>query len=517
MARQLPIAFIATLAAVVFVSACSKRNSEEVKAALDSTRAAEVSGDRAAMARGLLIVQRAGVLLPEERTKLEKLQSVLNAPDSAAAAVTAGNRKAVIEIFERVQNLGLSLGPGERILVSQASAGLAIEPDLDLAREKSDIDQTYLGLKRMENVSFLSPVEKSELAKSSQALQDLQALRNDQANHDHEAVVLDADRILSTFPKNVEARRAFRESGLIFSYLEQAVQELKAISLSTKKVTALTSSLSDQLGSMNGNPSQTEAIIKLVDGLIGFSAEEMEPIRAGLLTLTKTRAVVANFDHQVAMLADADKFLASALQLDPQYSESLAMKNMVTSLQNFMLGVLAEKLTAADATACSAAESEAVDMFNSVNWRLKLDSNTLSPWDLYVEHSGGIKFPQLERAFDNALSDNDQWVATLRRLRNSGNGEYVDAAGQFIQQTPAIIRGLISPSGTWANYSAAIRTAQSQELDLTSKITAAKSEFSTEFERASINTAALEQFDYLKRPERTKPILQKRKELLTAI
>jgi len=53
-------------------------------------------------------------------------------------------------------------------------------------------------------------------------------LRLAQADHDHERVILVASSLLDVFPKHSEARRAFRESGLVFHYLQEAIDAIRS-------------------------------------------------------------------------------------------------------------------------------------------------------------------------------------------------------------------------------------------------------------------------------------------------
>ena len=103
-----------------------------------------------------------------------------------------------------------------------------IKAKLDLARVKVDLDQMYLRLSQLKSISPASDEFNQEFEKVQTAIPLLQKIRLAKADHDHEEVVNDSAQFLELLRDQPEARQALKESGLIFSYLQELIRLVDA-------------------------------------------------------------------------------------------------------------------------------------------------------------------------------------------------------------------------------------------------------------------------------------------------
>jgi len=102
-------------------------------------------------------------------------------------------------------------------------------PQLQLAQKKSDLDGIYLALSNIKIIVGTSEKIDSSLSKVERTIELNQKIAEYQATHDHEMVVQYADMLLDLFPNHVPAKRALKESGLIFFYLQDAQRSVENI------------------------------------------------------------------------------------------------------------------------------------------------------------------------------------------------------------------------------------------------------------------------------------------------
>jgi len=499
------------------VTACNKRNSTEVKTAIGAAAVAESAGDRAAMQKALESIP-ADVRTPEELQKLEQLKaakvamahitaaeaigdraalqkalesipanlrtrdevqkiaqlgSVATAASEIIVTKKAGDRAALKKAVESVKRLRLPVSSDEESDLTLAAAGIAFESELELARQKSDIDGLFLALTKLERASFLAPSEAELLGKCRQTLQELQTMRGHQAKHDHESVVQSADVILSAFPDNVEARKAFSESGLIFAYLESATQALSGITGGAK----------------------SDAIVAAV------KAED-------------------DIGNKIAKLAEADKHLAEALKLDPQYAHSLAMQGAVQATQNVIAGLMAERVVKNAGKIMETSEEMAITVFNQVNDETRMSlqlASRYSPargyWEIY-NNRYREKLDEAAKVCRQALGNQAEQVALLKALKNQENADLVDQAVRIVENADVVMNGYIMPSGTWSEYSNTINRSQALMKDVTSKFLSAYTGYQPVATRGLETMTTIFTIQYFRDADRTKPILKKRQELL---
>lgn len=99
---------------------------------------------------------------------------------------------------------------------------------LELSTQKSDLDAMFLALKELQALGNNSPKISEQLTRVQTAIPLLQKIRLFQSEHNHEEVVKAAGKFLEYFPDHPEARRALKESGLIFAYLQEGLNSLSS-------------------------------------------------------------------------------------------------------------------------------------------------------------------------------------------------------------------------------------------------------------------------------------------------
>jgi hypothetical protein len=437
----------------------------DINAAIVAITAAEAVGDRAAMQKFLEKIPEK-LRSKDEIQRFAQLVAVELAQSQIAAAKKQGDRRGLKKVVESVKRLRLPVTLDEDADLALAVAGVALESELELARQKSDVDGLFLVLGKIERSSFLSPEEAELRAKCGQALQEIQALRSHLANHDHEAVVQSADRILELFPNNVEARKALSESGLIFAYLEGATEALS--------------------------------------GIIGAGNAD-----AGVAA-TKTKE---NLPEKISKLAAADKYLSEALKLDPQYTHSIAIQASVNAAQAVLAVALADALVPVASTVMDQAETISVKTFNFVNTLGRSPTYPKSYWEIYNEKfkeiSGGLLKKQRE-----LIAAQANQIAILKQLRNRDNADFVDQTVRLLESAEKVVTGFLEPNGKWSDYSAAITSSQALMKEVRFKYTASQKTFETVAAKSVDSLRAVFTIPYFRDASRTKPILQKRNELI---
>ena len=109
---------------------------------------------------------------------------------------------------------------------SSDPAYIEASAEYKLAKQKSDLDGIFISLTKLESMDELSIEQREEFTNLSTAMDLLEKVRRNNADHDHESVVLNAAQFLKLYPRNSEVRKLFTESGNIFNALEKAQSSL---------------------------------------------------------------------------------------------------------------------------------------------------------------------------------------------------------------------------------------------------------------------------------------------------
>jgi len=180
----------------------------------------------------------------------------------------------------------------------------AVKAQLELARAKSSLDEMFLALKALQALGDKSETTASEVDNARTGVELLQKTRIAKGEHRHEDVVQHAAEVLELFPTHPEARKEMKESGLIFRYLQLALEHENAC----------------------------------------FVGDQTGGVQLVKLTKEKSEKEGTDFTTIAFNLKKANDFVDEAIKLDAQYDAALGLKHSVRQMQNTMGYLIAQSI-----------------------------------------------------------------------------------------------------------------------------------------------------------------------------
>jgi len=277
---------------------------------------------------------------------------------------------------------------------------------LDLARQKGDLDQMYLALRELKTLGEDSEEILQELSKAEKGLEIIQQLRLYKSEHEHENVVISAGEFLEIFPDHPEARRALKESGLIFSYLKTAKLALQSCF-------------------HQKNEDQPQLIEVQTDSTSSI-----------------------DFSTIFYNIEKAEKAINEAKKLDLQFEHVLAMEKMITDTKNTLLLVISLSIVQ---TAAVQAD-DFIHIFNMVYhvMSLRVEYSLESPSETWNEVEPLVK--GVKEASQFALDDMNKKSSYLTTYESGEALEFILTAREINIQTSELIDAITSPTGSMIDY-----------------------------------------------------------------
>jgi hypothetical protein len=204
-----------------------------------------------------------------------------------------------------LSSLLVIIGCGREDKEKQRAIAVA-KAQLELARTKGSLEETFLALKTIETLGGVGDYTTNEIENTKRAIGLLNTLRIAKGEHRHEDVVHVASDLLELFPDNTEARKDLKESGLILNYLESAINFRKKCFESDAK------------GGVT---------------LVKEKTEEKDKAKWDL------DAIAFN-------LKNSREQVEEALKLDPQYVEAVSIKQSIRQMQNTVGMLIANSIFA---------------------------------------------------------------------------------------------------------------------------------------------------------------------------
>jgi hypothetical protein len=158
------------------------------------------------------------------------------------------------------------------------------------------------------------PTLSTDFAKIDAALKLEQQMKDEGADHDHEAAVKSAAAILDLFPNHTTARAVLKESGLIYRSLQAAVTAMRDC--------------------FNGADSDGKPTLISVTMLMPTKRPDT---KHKLGTEDTTSSIVRpDFPKIAYHLGKATEAVDRAVQLDPQFERAIAAKKLGENVQAFV-------------------------------------------------------------------------------------------------------------------------------------------------------------------------------------
>ena len=340
---------------------------------------------------------------------------------------------------------------------------------LDLATQKSDLDEMFLAIRTLDAHGAADSTQKQELEKLQQAIGHRENMRRHRSNHDHEQVVNEADALLDLYPNNDEGRRAFKESGLIFGFLEDAVNSME------------------------------QCVRRDEEG-------------GSLLVVTQAEDGTSETDFGgiVHHLSEAQRAVDSALSLDPLFDKALALRATLSGVREtlgYMIGIQLVSLSATVGDGYT-------EVFTSIYSSMQDSLGSLSPsevWELYEP-----LITELESATESATQMMDEYSSFLSKCEVDGSEEFVSTARATAALALSLKNAVANPTGSMIDYRNSVMGYHGRLGETVRGLRPAMptdGAITDAIERFATFLSGWSPFDS---PDTTKPILEDRKELVAA-
>jgi hypothetical protein len=186
---------------------------------------------------------------------------------------------------------------------SQAELDATI--DLDLAVKKSDIEGIYKSASKLKAIGASPSKYESELEKSSNVINEFNDMEAALSDHNHEKVLVLADVVLNSYPKNPKATKYFRESGLLFKNLFSAKALVSGIYDSEKdefqKVKNENGDENIDIGKIAKDLSDARELLKRARALDGYYVDSInldESIKSSMYTIMMLAVLAQGTEYE---------------------------------------------------------------------------------------------------------------------------------------------------------------------------------------------------------------------------
>ena len=344
--------------------------------------------------------------------------------------------------------------------------------ELELARKKNNLDSMYLALSQLKSIDPSKDLQK-ELEQVSKAVSLLEKIKVNKSDHDHENVVHYAHQLLLLFPDHTEARKALKESGLLFGYLKLAHHS--------------------------------------VDSILDKESA----------SFIKTDGSKVDYESLLSNINKAKKYLGEAKKLDGFFTQTIALEESLQNLENN----LATKLSSNIASTALEAGSKLESTFNTVYRRMELEHQlSLS----YIRLGSSLRGKSTSEAFAATASLRNSTtmmvdlyliiigddVEALKLLKDSERSEEVRAASDLLNRVKRLKREVMEPSGSMKEYKSDVSNAVDAVVEQNSiykQSLPTKSQQEEDFKNLLMTIVG---FKLYQQPENTKPILETHKKFL---
>lgn len=392
---------------------------------------------------------------------------------SSVAGVIVHNKRTLHQSADAptVTQSALSLQPKPVIKKKDSPAVSAAKAKLELATQKSDLDAMFLALKELQALGDDSAATAGQLTRVQTAIPLLQKVRLFQSDHNHEEVVKAAGQFLDYFPDHPEARRAIKESGLIFAYLQDALNSLSACFEQDRDGKA-----------------------QLVQKKTDEGKEEND------------------FSRTFFLLSKAEKSVGEAKKLDPQFERALGVERIVSNTKNTLGYSVSLDLIAFDGVIAEGYLS----IFNNIYSAMQstLGSRYTTPSDVWQRVEPTIKEYELKQ---KKLDDRfDDLASYLANFKGQSSPDAIQIAREIHRKAIQLKDAVSNPTGSMVEYRRDVGAKQSELLDLLRQMKSSAPNVNELRENIIGFGAAVVKYELFKTPSETRPILKKYKDLISA-
>lgn len=344
-----------------------------------------------------------------------------NEKELALAKAQAETAKAQAESAKEIAALKAQIAEDKAKAVENRAKELEeAKARLELGRANDNLDEIFLALKKLRSLGDSSAV--SELEKVKSGIELLQNLRVAKGEHRHEDVVNDAAELIELFPKHAEARRDLKESGLIFNYLQTALQHLNSCFAS------------DDKGELNF----VMTVVKKKD----------DPAQAP----SSEKSINAKEEFDLTRIAfnlkRATDSVDEAIKLDPQYDAALKLRKTVHQSQN-TIGFL---VSAGIFKIIDAGRPPLMKFFESVHSEMResVGNRFDSPKDVWKRRQ--FSAAEFERVYEPLLKVLAEYASFLNQL----DTKEIESVAKTAKEATVLLGNLkavvLNPRGSLDDY-----------------------------------------------------------------
>jgi hypothetical protein len=400
-------------------------------------------------------------------------------------------------------------------LISQSSCGNKKEiqnarAKLELAKKKIDLDQMYLVLTELKNLGDTDQKIADELKKVEEGIPLLEKIKLNKSDHQHEEIVKAANKFLEYYPDHIEARKALKESGLIFYYLQESINLLNR----NFEYEIKTIDYSDYNEVRQALRKSGLIFVYLHDSinLLNFEYESNNP-KAHLIKTSpdeKENKIKIDYSKIIHNINKAEQYIIEAKKLDPYFDKALSIEKSIHDTKN-TIGILLsdDVVTWAEIKINSYLEFFSIvsDGFESV---IKSRYSSIS-----VYWNGMSPMLQDFKKTDTPLLDElNKLSSYLDYYKESEISSLAMTVKEINITLNTLIEAVVYPKGSVVDYRKDVRTIESKIDDLIAKYRASSPNSDATAENIKGFAKTLHDYQLFITPEETKNILEQRKNMI---
>jgi hypothetical protein len=342
----------------------------------------------------------------------------------------------------------------------------------ELATQKSDLDALFLALTELKALGDRSAETAEHLSRVQAGIPLLQKIRVYQADHSHEDVVKAAGEFLALFPSHPEARRAMKESGLLFAYLQEA------------------------------RDSVVDCFRQDEDGRLCF-----------IETRTPEGGIDVNLQRVLFLLSSAEKAVSEAITLDRQFERALTLSKIISDTTDTLGYLTAYCLVVQDVEVIQT-YAQAFDFYYAAMVSTLVGSRW-TPSDVWTYRAK----PYLDRVdYDSRakLERMDALASLLSQLRERAPNQTTHLAWELHVKAVEFREAVSCPTGSLIDYR---ETVQARFAELSALGSRAQSSTpNVERVRATVQgfRAAVMRYELYKTPSETRRVLATYRDFIRA-
>lgn len=277
---------------------------------------------------------------------------------------------------------------------------------LDLAKTKSDIDGIFIAVNNLIQLGDTDPALPTELDRVRKSLSLYEQIRVSQSEGTHEKTIQFADEFLGYFPDQIDVRRALRESGQIFKYLNESLSEFR------------------------------RCFHKSADGVFSF------------VPIKKTEYFIIDYDIVSKRLRNARQSVDEAIQLDPNFETALNLRRLIVNAQTALCSALTKDIF----TIIDQHRPAVENTFEVVHAEMQksIHSRFGSPQKVWKRFQSNIS--TIEDIHKEQIVELNRMVSLFPSLENETNEMYVALARNAVMIYDQFVTTVIYPRSSLKEY-----------------------------------------------------------------